>query len=38
VDMHGKTLDALKGVMDTLSRPKKIVRGPDGRAAGVETA
>jgi hypothetical protein len=37
VDMHGKTLEALKGVMETLARPKRIVRDAGGRAAGVES-
>lgn len=36
IDMHGKTLEAIKGVMEQLARPKKIIRGADGRAEGVE--
>jgi hypothetical protein len=35
-DMHGQTLGQLTGVMQAISAPKRIVRGPDGRAAGVE--
>ena len=37
VDMHGKTMEALKEVMTTISKPKRIIRGDDGRATGVET-
>ena len=36
IDMHGQTLDALRGVMETLAKPKTIIRGPDGRVAGVQ--
>lgn len=35
IDMHGKTLDAIKGVMEQLARPKTIVRGEDGKATGI---
>lgn len=36
IDMHGKTLEAIKGVMETLAKPKSIIRGPDGRVSGVQ--
>ncbi len=36
IDMHGQTLEALRGVMETLAKPKTIIRGPDGRVAGVQ--
>ena len=36
VDMHGQTLAALRGVMETLAKPKTIIRGLDGRVAGVQ--
>lgn len=36
VDMHAKTMEALKGVMETIARPKKIVRGADGKVEGIE--
>ena len=35
-DMHGQTLGQISGVMQAISAPKRIIRGPDGRAAGVE--
>jgi hypothetical protein len=35
-DMHSQTLGQLTGVMQAISAPKRIIRGPDGRAAGVE--
>ena len=35
-DMHGQTLGQITGVMQAISAPKRIIRGPDGRAAGVE--
>ena len=35
-DMQGQTLEKLSGVMRVLASPKRIIRGPDGRAAGVE--
>ena len=37
-DMHGQTLGQISGVMQAISAPKRIIRGPDGRAAGVEIA
>jgi hypothetical protein len=36
VDMHGQTLAALRGVMETLAKPKTIIRGLDGRVAGLQ--
>jgi hypothetical protein len=36
-DMQGQTLESIGGVMQALTRPKRIIRGVDGRAAGVET-
>jgi len=36
VDMHTKTLDALKGVMETLAKPKTVIRDENGRVAGVQ--
>jgi hypothetical protein len=36
VDMHAQTMEALKGVMETLARPKRIVRDKEGRAEGIE--
>jgi hypothetical protein len=42
-EMHGKTLEkqdktleALASLAEVMKRPRKLVRGPDGRAAGVE--
>lgn len=35
-DMHAKTLDAITGVMQQLSKPRKIKRDADGRAEGIE--
>jgi len=35
-EMQGQTLEKLSGVMRVLASPKRIIRGPDGRAAGVE--
>jgi len=35
-DMHGETLGQITGVMQAISAPKRIVRGADGRASGVE--
>jgi len=37
-DMHATTMDKLGQVMQTMAAPKRIVRGPDGRAVGVEAA
>jgi hypothetical protein len=34
-DMQGQTLNALRGVMETLAKPKQIIRGEDGRAIAV---
>ena len=34
-DRHGQTLEALRSMMATMSAPKEIVRGPDGRAVGL---
>ena len=36
--MHGETMGRIGGVMQTLAAPKRIVRGPDGKAVGVEVA
>jgi hypothetical protein len=36
MNMHGQTMERLNGVMENLSAPKRLVRGPDGRAVGVE--
>lgn len=33
---HGETLGQLQSALATMSAPKRIVRGPDGRAVGVE--
>jgi hypothetical protein len=33
---HGETLAALQSAMAAMYAPKRIIRGPDGRAAGVE--
>lgn len=35
IDMHGKTLEAINGVMQQLAKPKTIVRGTDGKATGI---
>ena len=37
-NMHGETMNRIGGVMQTLAAPKRIVRGPDGKAVGVEVA
>jgi hypothetical protein len=37
MDTHGKTLEAIAGIAKSLSAPKRLVRGPDGKAVGVET-
>ena len=37
-NMHGETMGRIGGVMQTLAAPKRIVRGPDGKAIGVEVA
>lgn len=36
VDMHAQTMEALKGVMETLAKPKRIKRDPEGRLEGIE--
>lgn len=36
VGRHGETLDRLQEALSTMSAPKRILRGPDGRAIGVE--
>jgi len=35
-DMHGQTLGALQNLATVLSKPKKVIRGPDGKVQGVE--
>jgi hypothetical protein len=35
-DMHGKTLKAIETLAQTMSKPKTIVRGPDGKMIGVQ--
>ena len=35
-NMHGESMQKLHETLQALSAPKRIVRGPDGRAAGVE--
>ena len=35
-DMHGQTVNQINGVMQMIAAPKRIVRGADGRASGVE--
>ena len=35
-NMHGEAMNRIGDVMATLKAPKRIVRGPDGRAVGVE--
>jgi hypothetical protein len=35
MDMHGKTMEAIQHVMLALKRPKTIVRGADGKIAGI---
>ena len=34
--MHGVAIDKIGELMNTMKAPKRIIRGPDGRAAGVE--
>lgn len=36
MEMHGKTLDAIKGVMEQLAKPKSVVRDANGRVIGVQ--
>jgi len=35
-DMQNQTMNHISGVMQVLAAPKRIVRGADGRAAGIE--
>lgn len=35
-NMHGQAMGKIADIMETLKAPKRIIRGPDGRAAGVE--
>ena len=35
IEMQGKTLDAINGVLQHLAKPKTITRGADGRATGI---
>jgi hypothetical protein len=35
-NMHNMAMDKINGVMTVIAAPKKIIRGPDGRASGVE--
>ena len=35
-NMHGESMQKLQETIQALSAPKRIIRGPDGRAAGVE--
>lgn len=35
-NMHGETMNRISGVMQALAAPKRIVRGSDGKAVGVE--
>ena len=35
-EMHSQTLEALKSMAEVMSKPKKIIRGPDGKVQGVE--
>jgi len=37
-NMHNMAMDKINGVMTVIAAPKKIIRGADGRAAGVELA
>lgn len=37
-NMHNNAMDKINGVMTVIAAPKKIIRGADGRAAGVELA
>ena len=36
LELHGQTLDALRGLIEQLARPKTVVHGPDGRAVGIQ--
>ena len=35
-DMHGQTMMAIQGMVENMNKPKKIIRGPDGKVQGVE--
>jgi hypothetical protein len=35
-NMHGESMQKLHDVLQAANTPKRIVRGPDGRAVGVE--
>jgi hypothetical protein len=37
-NMHNMAMDKINGVMTVIAAPKKIIRGADGRASGVELA
>ena len=37
-NMHGQTMESIGGLMQQLAAPKRIIRGPDGKAVGVEVA
>jgi hypothetical protein len=37
-NMHGEAMDKLHNALQTIAAPKRVVRGPDGRAVGVELA
>jgi hypothetical protein len=34
--IHAQTLEAIRGIMEQMARPKTLVRGPDGRAVGIQ--
>ena len=36
IDMHGETLQAVTKIMEQLAKPKKVVRGSDGKIEGVQ--
>ena len=36
MDMHGEALQAIKGVMEQMARPKSVVRDAEGRVSGVQ--
>lgn len=35
LDMHGKTLEAIQGLSQTLQRPKNVIRSKDGKIIGI---
>ena len=37
-NMHGEAMNTLNNALQTIAAPKRVVRGPDGRAIGVEVA